>query len=192
MNDLVFPTNQLTGLKEVRKSVKTKTLSNVLNQIPNLYQGACTARLTLLAGDSSPLQRSWRGMLVGAEALVKLKNGEAIKVRGYNTKRTQKVSCPTRRCAEERILAEIHRINKQRPVEYIIALIVVGDFQVDDSSGRNCTTLHPCGNCRRKLELDEFLRDLTLIVTAQPPDDTGKPTYAEIHTRKDLIGLHQH
>lgn len=187
-----FPTKDLRGLRGVRASVPGKTLEMVLNHLTSLYAGACGARLTIMEGDTTPEQRNWRGFLVGARALVMLESSELIEVDGYNTKRTEHPSCPTRRCAEERILGKLRNINELTPIEYVVALVVVGAFQYDDTSKHECSTLHPCGSCRRQLTLNDFMRDNTLIITAQPPDDRGLPLFAEINTRSSLLALHDH
>ncbi len=154
-----------------------------------LYQAAHTARLTVMDGDEKPSDRNWRGMLVGAAALVRNEAGRYSVVTGYNTKRTSSPSCSTRKCAEERIL-EFLEHHPEHGNSYIVALMVVGDFQVDDDSGKHCTTLQPCGSCRRKLTLADHMRNSSIILTARPPNGDGHPEYIEVHTRKTLVHHH--
>lgn len=76
---------------------------------------------------------------------------------------------------EENSVINIHAeqlaLNKLKEMGYdmVSMVVVVGETQPDQQSGKDMHTLHPCGLCRDKLLDSEYIDpDLTLIVCALP------------------------
>ena len=142
---------------------------NVFVQIgPHMVDRARSARLT---GDSH------RGFQVGAAAYVLTEFGAGI-IEGANFKPYED---GPKECAEQAIVRQAHEVG----VTKIIALVVSGPPQVDEHSGLELPTLHPCGSCRELLFEDPIFTDETLITTVDPAVDAF-----EIYNRRELATIH--
>ena len=88
-------------------------------------------------------------------------------------------------CAEMRVL----RMAKEAGVE-LLAILVIGDPQPDERSGVVSPTLHPCGECRDKMEAEVgrvggAVRLGTPIFTVRASDH-----FMECHTVEELFRVH--
>jgi cytidine deaminase len=86
-----------------------------------------------------------------------------------------------KRCAEMEVLAKA----KDRGFDKIIALAIFGPSKFDDVQKLVAPTLHPCAECRTKLDESDLITDDTLVVTT---NETG---VREFMTSRELIDLHR-
>lgn len=139
-------------------------------------------------------KHQYRNFGVGAAALAfrpdrHIWNGQAECFFGFNT-------MPIKggyKCCAERMLFQLVMAAGYAQV---IGLIVVGEYQPDDTSGYECTTLHPCVDCRVMMKNHPLAWDNMPIMTALPPPygpidyNQWKPT-SEWHTLGGILRKHK-
>ncbi|OYX42982.1 hypothetical protein B7Y94_02520 [Candidatus Saccharibacteria bacterium 32-49-12] len=112
--------------------------------------------------------RSYRNFKVGA-AIVGLTflSRELSLFTGYNIKPAADSHINIH--AEELALQAAHA----EKIDAVSLVTIVGDTQLDQQSGREMLTLHPCGLCRNALDDDPLvLNDSTLVFSALPDFST--------------------
>lgn len=106
--------------------------------------------LLVEAGKSRELAASYRNFRVGAAALV-LYWREGIEyqryIHGANLKPSSADDINIH--AEHVLMRSIQRHMQPDDQVSVPALVVIGDYQHDQQSGRQMRTLHPCGVCRK-------------------------------------------
>lgn len=139
------------------------------------------------------MKRQYRRFGVGAAALA-FRPGDSIYwpdqsmvLTGFNSKEHQGgPKC----CAERRLFEDATR----RDVVQIVGIVVVGPYQPDDTSGHECTTLHPCHDCRTMMANHPLAWTGMPIMTALPPPcDRPTPGWEperEWHTLGQLLHIH--
>ncbi len=139
-------------------------------------------------------KHQYRSFGVGAAALVfrndrHLWEGGTGTTIGYNSKQT-----PVGRkcCAERRLFNVASAMKWQR----IVGIVVVGLYQPDDTSKHECTTLHPCLECREMMRDHPLARmDMPIITALPPPEepfdiDRWEPEQ-EWHTLGEILDIHR-
>lgn len=159
--------------------------------------------------------KSYRGFGVGAAGLAfrsdrHIWDGQAGRVIGFNSKThpDDAEKC----CAERRMFDMAVALG----YEQLVGIVVVGPHQKDDTTGHECTTLHPCILCRTMMRDHPLAWPQMPIITALPPpetldrskdyvrlppgmrpEDLGSikpiewcPTY-ELHTLEEILEIHK-
>lgn len=137
---------------------------------------------------------------VGAAALAfrpdrTIWNGQAEIMLGYNSK-DEKRGIP--KCCAERRLFEMA---VAKGYVQVVGMVVVGEYQPDDTSGHECTTLHPCLTCRQMMATHTLAwLDMPIMTALPPPKDSldwgtaewdrWVPTH-EWHALGEILAIHQ-
>lgn len=122
-------------------------------------------------------------------------DGQVKIVTGYNSK--DEARGIPRKCAEARMFEAALEGGYKR----IDGMIVVAEYQPDDVSGHQCTTLHPCHSCRKMMLEHSLAWPGMPIVTALPPPsdivtwshekiDQWRPVW-EWHTLEEILQIHK-
>jgi len=85
-------------------------------------------------------------------------------------------------CAEQLAFGAV----KSSRYDRIIAMVIIGEPQLDVESGLQPPTLHPCGECRRIFQAESEVFSETLLLTLTPDEQIQ-----ELFSIKELITLHQ-
>lgn len=139
-------------------------------------------------------KNQYRGFGVGAAALAfrgdrHILNGQAEIFTGFNI---MPEKGGEKHCAEKRLFEAAAAAGYTQ----IVGLVVVGEYQPDDTSGHECTTLHPCALCRNMMMESPLAWPEMPIVTAQPPDidesliDEYWEPVRERHTLAEILAIH--
>lgn len=122
---------------------------------------------------------SYRNFRVGAAALYSTDNGLWIE-HAANFKSGKE--CEYDRHSEQELLSTMQIL------EAITCnvLAVAGDIQVDQHSGKETRTLHPCGWCRDAITRSPLITEKTIIVTTRPDlsvvEYGSRDEYLEFHS----------
>lgn len=130
---------------------------------------------------------SYRNFRVGAAALYSTDNGLWIE---YAANFKSGKECEYDRHSEQELLSIMQKL------EAITCnvLAVAGDIQVDQHSGKETKTLHPCGWCRDAITHNPLITKKTTIVTTRPDlsvvEYGSRDEYLEFHSsRSDTLTL---
>lgn len=122
---------------------------------------------------------SYRNFRVGAAALYSVDDGLRIE-HAANFKSGKE--CEYNRHSEQELLAAMQKLGAVT----CNILAVSGDIQIDQHSGKETITLHPCGWCRDAITGSSLVTEDTTIVTTRPDlsvvEYGSRDEYLEFHS----------
>ena len=137
------------------------------------FEGArnITALIGAVEDGARPLALSYRKFRVGAAAMVTLFGGDRqwsyMLSHGANVKPVDSDVINVH--AEHELMIKAKESTEEGEEVNIPIMLVIGDLQADQQTGRESPALHPCGVCRGAfMEEDSPISQETLIVTANP------------------------
>ncbi|HCC05991.1 TPA: hypothetical protein DEP94_01355 [Candidatus Nomurabacteria bacterium] len=141
-------------------------------------------------------KHQYRGFGVGAATLAfrpdkHIWGGQAKIFTGFNSKEKPNSQ---KHCAEKRIFESATASGYVQ----LVGLVVVGPYQPDDFSHHECSTLHPCKQCRDMMRNHPLAWPEMPILTALPPPEgileSLLPRWepiCELHMLKEILEIHE-
>lgn len=163
-----------------QKSQLSQLRTPVSPELLNLPQEDVVKLMAAEAIRAYSLGHSYRNFRVGAAALYSTNDGLRIE-HAANFKGSKE--CEYDRHSEQELLASMQKLGATT----CNILAVSGDIQIDQHSGKETRTLHPCGWCREAISDSPLITESTTIVTARPDlsvvEYGSRDEYLDFHAR---------